>query len=199
MTKQSSDQPTTRDRILAAAVVEIAEKGIGGIRTRGVAERAGVNNALIHYHFKSMDELIAEAAAGAFTAIADAAARTLDRTTVADGLDALSDMIDEIDPGEPGWQVLLEVMVHAPRNPRVGEFVLGWLRDYREATTHRLDRAVAEGELPEGLDTEGLSLALMALYDGLGLYAFVDPSFDVRRAGRSIADLFTRLQQGASP
>lgn len=196
MTKRES---STRSRILRAAIEEIAETGIGGARTRSIAERAGVNSALVHYHFRTMEDLIAEAAASVVADLADMAAAGVGAPTVAEGLDALNEMITATDLTAPGWRVLLEVMVNTPRNPRLGGFVLGWLAEYRAAMTVRLERAVADGELPAGVDTEGLALALMALYDGLGLYGYVDPNLDVRRAGRAVADLLIRPEKGTPP
>jgi AcrR family transcriptional regulator len=40
----------------------MAEVGIDRVRTRAIAERAGVNPALVHYHFGSMSALVMEAA-----------------------------------------------------------------------------------------------------------------------------------------
>ncbi len=186
----------TRERLLEAAILEIADKGIGGIRTRSVAERAGVNSALIHYHFKSMDDLVAEATATAFSALAEPAMESLTAPTIGEGIGILSAAIGSIDPDDPGWAVLLEVMVHAPRHPQLGGFVMGWLRGYRTAMRHRLDQAVEEGELPASTDTEGLSLALMALLDGLGLYAYIAPDLDVGRAAASFTQLISNPTQG---
>src|SRR5579871_1846303 len=46
-------------RALARAAYDlIAEKGFEGLRTRDVAERAGVNVATLHYYFKSKEDLI---------------------------------------------------------------------------------------------------------------------------------------------
>jgi AcrR family transcriptional regulator len=190
---------STRDRILQAAILEIAERGIGGIRSRGVAERAGVNNALVHYHFKTMDDLVAEATATAFAALSEPAVASLSTPTVGEGFDLMAEMISSVDPTDPTWALLLEVMVHAPRHPRLGGFVMGWLRDYRTAMQQRLERAVEEGELPADTDTAGLSLALMALLDGLGLYAYVAPDLDVRRAATSFTQLISRSTQGETP
>jgi len=190
---KSDDQASTRDRILRAAVEEIAHKGLGGARTRSIAERAGVNNALVHYHFKTMDDLVVEAAATVFTGLADMASGSLAASSVIEGLEEMNDLVATIDPDEPGWQVLLEAMVHTRRRPRLGAFVLGWLDEYREALRERLEGAITDGELPESIDPEGLSLALMALYDGLGLYGYVNPDLDIRRAGRSINDLLRAL------
>ena len=196
MTKPS--ELTTRERLLEAAIAEIAEKGIGGIRTRGVAERAGVNSALIHYHFKSMDDLMAEATATAFSALAEPAMSSLTAGSIAESLEVFGEMFGSMDPDDPGWALLLEVMVHAPRHPRLGGFVVGWLREYRSAMRQRLDQGVADGELPPDTDTEGLSLALMALLDGLGLYAYIAPDLNVSRAVASFTELIRNLNQGAS-
>jgi AcrR family transcriptional regulator len=55
---------TTRDKILAAAAAILAEDGIIGISTRRVADRAGVNQALVHYHFGSIENLLLEVLRG---------------------------------------------------------------------------------------------------------------------------------------
>ncbi|MCA9521465.1 MAG: TetR/AcrR family transcriptional regulator [Myxococcales bacterium] len=47
----------TRERILRAAGECFAESGFDGASTRQIAERSGVNKALIHYHFKTKEEL----------------------------------------------------------------------------------------------------------------------------------------------
>ena len=47
----------TRERIVEAAVSAFAEMGFRGASTREIAQRAGTNQGLITYHFKSKDEL----------------------------------------------------------------------------------------------------------------------------------------------
>ena len=47
----------TRSSILTAARSVFARKGFDGATTREVAQIAGVNNAMIYYHFKDKDEL----------------------------------------------------------------------------------------------------------------------------------------------
>ena len=48
---------TARSRIIAAALAEFAEHGYEGARTAEIARRAGVTHPLVHYHFRSKDEL----------------------------------------------------------------------------------------------------------------------------------------------
>lgn len=48
----------TRRALLDAAQELLVFKGLSEITTRKVAERAGVNQALVHYHFGSIEELL---------------------------------------------------------------------------------------------------------------------------------------------
>jgi AcrR family transcriptional regulator len=54
---RSAQREATRERIVAAALEAFAEKGFHGASTRDIAERAGTNQGLITYHFRSKDEL----------------------------------------------------------------------------------------------------------------------------------------------
>lgn len=47
-----------RQALLAAAGGLVAEKGFEGLRTREVAERAGLNPAMLHYHFATKEALV---------------------------------------------------------------------------------------------------------------------------------------------
>jgi AcrR family transcriptional regulator len=49
--------PVARARILAAALAQFAEHGYDGTRTAEIARRAGVTHPLVHYHFRSKDQL----------------------------------------------------------------------------------------------------------------------------------------------
>src|SRR5437667_10962453 len=45
------------DAILAAAALEFAARGFAGARVDRIARRAGVNKAMLYYHFKSKERL----------------------------------------------------------------------------------------------------------------------------------------------
>lgn len=47
----------TREKILAAARAEFIENGLRGARMQEIANRAGVNKALLHYHFRDKESL----------------------------------------------------------------------------------------------------------------------------------------------
>ena len=49
----------TRAAVAAAAQAEFIERGFDGARMQAIANRAGVNKALLHYHFQSKETLFA--------------------------------------------------------------------------------------------------------------------------------------------
>jgi TetR/AcrR family transcriptional regulator len=65
-TARQRQREATRERILEAAVAAFAEKGFLGASTREIARRAGTNQGLITYHFRSKDELWRAAADSIF-------------------------------------------------------------------------------------------------------------------------------------
>ena len=50
--------PDARARLLDAAVHLFAEQGVSGTTVSEIAERAGVTSAMVHYYFKTKDQLL---------------------------------------------------------------------------------------------------------------------------------------------
>ncbi len=48
---------TTEEKIFLAAENEFMEKGFDGTRMQAIADRAGINKAMLHYYFRSKDAL----------------------------------------------------------------------------------------------------------------------------------------------
>jgi len=46
-------KPSTEELILEAAQAVFLEKGLAGARMQEIADRAGINKALLHYYFRS--------------------------------------------------------------------------------------------------------------------------------------------------
>jgi AcrR family transcriptional regulator len=52
---------STKQRLIDGALQAIRTHGIAGVSARTVAARAGVNQALVFYHFGTLDNLLAAA------------------------------------------------------------------------------------------------------------------------------------------
>ncbi|VBB07441.1 tetr bacterial regulatory protein hth signature [Lucifera butyrica] len=60
LVSQPGDSGESKKRILDAAKAEFSHKGFEGARVDKIADKAGVNKALIYYYFKSKDRLLQE-------------------------------------------------------------------------------------------------------------------------------------------
>ncbi len=94
------DADETREKILGAADALFGELGFDVTTTRDIAERSGVNKALIHYHFGTKDDLleaVLEGYYGRLGATLEAALRKRRglAAQVEDLLDAYADFLAE--------------------------------------------------------------------------------------------------------
>ncbi len=74
------DSLTTPDRLLAGAERLVVREGVRALTVRRIAEEAGVNSALVRYHFGDTDGLLGELALRNAARLADS------RTALLDGL-----------------------------------------------------------------------------------------------------------------
>jgi AcrR family transcriptional regulator len=70
-TKEKRDPEATRQALVEAGAVLFSERGYDGVSTEDVADRAGVNKALISYHFGGKRGLYTAVLASAFRAMAE--------------------------------------------------------------------------------------------------------------------------------
>jgi len=94
------DAEQTRKKILGAADTLFGELGFDVTTTRDIAERSGVNKALIHYHFGTKDELLEALLEGYYTGLGKELEAALGRrqglaAQVEDLLDAYADYLAE--------------------------------------------------------------------------------------------------------
>jgi AcrR family transcriptional regulator len=88
----------TKAKILAATDHLFGALGFDATTTRDIAERSGVNKALIHYHFGSKDELLAAVLDGYYERLGATMIAALQQSTepeqqVADVIDAYADFL----------------------------------------------------------------------------------------------------------
>lgn len=82
----------TRATILAAATVEFADKGLGGARIDEIADRAGVNKALLYHYFGNKDALFVAVLEETYASIRGAEAE-LDLEAL-EPIDAMTRLVD---------------------------------------------------------------------------------------------------------
>ena len=166
---------TTRDRLLEAAAEALTADGVGGVSARTVAARAGVNQALVFYHFGSVSGLL-DAAVRRSVDLAVESYR--DRFADVDSLDRLLEIardlhVREKRSGNVGQ--MAQVMAGALRDETLaeaGRYAMGRWSDEIERVLVRVLPATPVAGL---VDPGGLARAIAAGFIGLELYDGVDP------------------------
>jgi AcrR family transcriptional regulator len=194
------DQDSTRERIVKAAGELIVEVGWADVTTRQISERAGVNNALIHYYFGSKDDLLLEAAATAFTSEAEGPFSMLvDAGSVTEALRGVFRWLGTIEVDSPMMIISMEAAHRATRDERVASFLEGIWSRYFEVFASVISHGQAVGELREDLNPRDVAVTLGALLDGLFLYRLVSPDFDIDGATVVVDALIESLTKGRQP
>jgi AcrR family transcriptional regulator len=181
---------STRERIVEATVELMAEIGIDRVRTRAIAERAGVNPALVHYHFGSIAALVMEAAEYALLQeLGPSIDVFVSAATVQEGITAMLEWIEQRGQRTPGATILAEAMVKATRDPAFRRWTTRASRRFRAIILDRLQTARANHEIGPALDIEATAVLLAAALDGLLFHRLVDPRLDVRQTAAPIAQM----------
>ncbi|POM26577.1 Bacterial regulatory protein, tetR family [Actinomadura rubteroloni] len=171
----------TRAKLLVGALETLRTRGIAGTSARAVAGAAGVNQALVFYHFGSMDELLVAALEhGAEEQVARYRGR-FDRVTSIGGLVELSRALREDDEAERNMTVIAQLLAGGRANPRLAEATARGLELWVAELRNVLRRVLTGTPLAEFVDTDGLARALAASFLGLDLYGGVDEA-SARRA-----------------
>lgn len=162
-----------RRRILTAAVEVLRDKGFAGTRIADIAAAAGTSPALVVYHFKTLDGVLAEA----LTSVED---EFYDELAAADGTVGAA-------PADPSERLRLLATLGTENGPNLGDWALWmevWVRARHDAQTGELRRALDarwRGVLRETVlagiasgdfrcpDVGSSVLRLAALMDGLAV------------------------------
>jgi AcrR family transcriptional regulator len=145
--RKSRDPEATREALLRAATELIARHGYEGVRVEAIARRAGVNKALISYHFGGKKNLYRAAIASSFEELLQLAERLgeKDRPPL-DLLAAFVDGFGELATGRrPQFPALFlrEVLSTGEVAPEAVDYVFAIIRRFREV----LARGARQGRL----------------------------------------------------
>ncbi|MFE1906966.1 TetR/AcrR family transcriptional regulator [Streptomyces gardneri] len=166
----------TREKLLEGALRTLVEQGITKASARAIATTAGVNQALVFYHFGSVDELLAAACRhGAERRVARHRERLRSVGSLTELLAFGREMHEE--EREAGHVALLgQLLAGAQAHPLLAPATAAGLDLWITEIEQVLVRVLAETPLAEFTDPAGLARAVAASFVGLGLYEGVDPA-----------------------
>jgi AcrR family transcriptional regulator len=158
--------PTTRERLLAAAIDVFVEQGYEGARVQDIARGAGLTTGAIYANFRGKTDLLFDAIGARADTEMDALVSEARGLDVRELLELLADRI--VQPREQTPPLLIDAVAAARRD----EELAGALRhrlDTREGVLIGLvERAKQDGTIDPALDTDAcarfcLTLAMGAL------------------------------------
>lgn len=174
MSPETAKAQETKTKLLEGALSVLTEQGIAKTSARTVAGAAGVNQALVFYHFGSVDELLAAACRyGAENAVA----RYRHRLAAVASLSELLAVGREIHEHErDGGHVALlgQLLAGAPTHAALGPAAAAGLSLWITEIERVLTRLLAATPFGEFVDPAGLARVVAASFVGIELYEGVD-------------------------
>jgi AcrR family transcriptional regulator len=164
----------TRQRLLDGALAAVRQHGVAGVSARTIAAAAGVNQALVFYHFGSVDELLAAACDAATSARVGAYAIELERVRSLRELLEVGRRLHEEERRLGNVMVLAQLLAGAQGDARLAGPTARALRQWTDQIERTLTRVLAGSPVAEVADVPGLACAVSAAFVGLELYEGVD-------------------------
>ncbi|HEY3479260.1 MAG TPA: TetR/AcrR family transcriptional regulator [Streptomyces sp.] len=172
-----------RQRLVAAAVELIPQRGWTAVSTRVLAERAGVTPSVVHYHFPSVQSVLVEAVLGAMRAVSGGLGPALAAAGTAEAVvEEMVAAVRQYTGTDPMSLLFVEGYLASTRDDTLRAGIAAVLAELRGVIADRLrELGVA--------DPDGTAVVLGAAIDGLLVHRAVAP--DATPAG--VAAVLRRL------
>ncbi|MFD5827887.1 TetR/AcrR family transcriptional regulator [Lentzea sp. NPDC060358] len=178
----------TRQRLIDGAIETIRTQGLTGTTARSIAATAGVNQALVFYHFGSVHDLLQAACLAATRSRVEPFAERLEQVTDLRQLLAAGRALHTEERARGNVMVLAQLLAGAQTDPALAEATSAALQLWITPIEAALTRLLAGSPVAELVDTAGLARAVSAGFVGLELYEGVDPA-----GAQSALDALDRL------
>ena len=186
--RRGSRGELTRARLLQAAIETLASAGYAGTTVRAIASAAGVNQALVFYHYGSVVNLLV-------AALNETSRRRMNRYepllgAVADlaGLAELAGRIYREDVRSGESSVLAEMIAGSSVDSELAREVTAALEPWIEMVRRTLRRVMAPSMDGERGPLDDAAYAVVALFLGMEMLAHLDDA-NARRADSLFASL----------
>lgn len=140
--------PDPRQRLTSAALQVVRETGIASVSARAIARAGGFSQALIYYHFDSVDDLLAAACRAGAAQRAELWAERLATVGTFSELVDLAEQLHAEEAGEGNVAVLAQFIAGAHTHPGLaqvtGEALESWLKEVRPVMRRLLEDSVVE-------------------------------------------------------
>ena len=173
--KSSRAGQETRDRILDAALETVRAEGLVGTSARAIARTGDFNQALVFYHFGSIEELL-------LAALQRANERRIDRyrsrleavVALPDLVSVAVDLHGTVDD-DPDHLALTAIVAGWSASSDVGQRIVETLRPWDDLVEGALRRSLEGTVLGQLVPTADLAHAVSCLFLGIEMMNRLDP------------------------
>ncbi|MDX6264510.1 MAG: hypothetical protein QOH84_6198 [Kribbellaceae bacterium] len=173
----------TRAGLLQAALRTIGELGFGGASARHIAAAAGQNQALVFYHFGTVNDLIAEACRSSTEQRVALYRDEFDKASTFAELLTVGRRVHVTEHAEGNVAVLAQLLAGARGNEVVAAAVADAINLWVVEVEKTLHRVLAGSPLLPLVDLGGLARAISAGFVGIELLDGIDPAGATRALG----------------
>jgi AcrR family transcriptional regulator len=183
---------TTKEHIVEAALRTLAEEGFAGATSRAIARRGKFNQALVFYHFGSLDALLLAALDKTSEERLEHYRGVVRAATTLDQLVDVAARAYRDDRESRHVAVVAQMIAGSVTRPDLAPAVLARMEPWLELSEEALTKAISLGGLPELVPARELAYAVATFYLGVNLLNHLETD-------RARADaLFARLETLAS-
>jgi AcrR family transcriptional regulator len=153
------DAPTTRERLVAAAIEVFRQQGYERARVQDIARTAGLTTGAIYANFRDKAELLLAAIAGKSAAEVE----TLLQATGTRPRDVLAELGARMAVRQHDRPLLIEAVVASQRDPALAVLLRDKLGDRHSQFAALIERGKAADTIDAAIDTDALTRFCMTL------------------------------------
>jgi AcrR family transcriptional regulator len=187
-----SGDSKTRSRLLDAAERLMLEEGYAAVTSRRVGREAGISSQLVHYYFRTMDELFLEMFRRRAEANLDRFERAMERDR------SLGSFWDQGNDGR-GAAITIEFVALANHRKAIRSEIAAYAQRFRTMQLAALTSVIDEYDLPDDVGPAAMLLVMTGLSQVMALERALGVTAGHKETTTTIRQWLDRLETTRSP
>jgi len=184
--RDNTSGDSTRQQMIQAALETLKSHGFAGATSRAIARAGGFNQALIFYHFGSVDELLLAALDHSSEERLARYTQAVDEALTAEELVAVAARVYTEDRDAGHMTVVSQMFAGSVARPELAPAMLDRMEPWIALCERALEKAAADLDAPELVPLRDVAYAIVTFYLGVNLLTHLD---DRARSERLFAQL----------
>lgn len=176
----------TKQRIVAATLATLKSEGIVGTSARVIAKAGDFNQALIFYHFGSVDEAILASVAHMSSQRMERHRVRLEAATTFPELISIARSLHHDDSSDGSMTVLTQTLAGSVRSPDLGPKLYQILDPWSDLVAETVSRVLGDTPVARAVPHQSIARTINALFLGIELLDDLDPS---QQSAESLFDM----------